>query len=497
MRDDIMANKTSSIVNIEWKPDKTSNIPIFKQIVIYISNKISKGDWLIGNQLPPQRALAKMFDVNRSTIVAALEELTSLGILEGKSGHGTTIINNTWSLLMSASPPNWQRYIDFSIHKANSPTIQTINKLEFVDGITRLSTGEISPELFPKEMMKKVLQRVPERAYSLNYLEPLGLFELRRILSQHLTKYGIYIPPSCILIVSGSLQALQLISLCMLQPGSTIFIEIPSYLKSLNVFQSAGMKLRGIPMDSNGIMPWILNKKDNLEETSLLYTIPTFHNPTGRLMTETRRQELLDWCKTNRLPIIEDDAYRELWINEEPPPPLKAYDKNGMVLYMGSISKSLAPGLRLGWLAGPESIVERLGDVKMQTDYGASSLSQWALTEWMESGLYEQHLLILRKHLKERRDLVLHTLDTHFKEIATWNTPAGGYYIWLRLNKNISTDRLFEIALSEKLLINPGSIYDFSNNQHIRISYSYASPDELKKGLIKLSELIEKMYQHD
>lgn len=492
-----MTNKTSSIVNIDWKPDKSSNTPIFKQIVSYISNKISKGDWLIGNKLPSQRELAKMFDVNRSTIVAALEELTSLGILEGKSGHGTTIVNNTWSLLMSTSPPNWQHYIDSSIHKANSPTIQTINKLEFVEGITRLGTGELSPELFPHDMMKKVLQRVPERAYALNYLEPLGLFELRKILSQYLAKYGIHIPPSCILIVSGSLQALQLISICMLKPGSTVFIEIPSYLKSLHVFQSAGMKLSGIPMDNGGIMPWALNKNDNLEETSLLYTIPTFHNPTGRVMTEARRIELLDWCKSNRLPIIEDDAYRDLWIDEEPPLPLKAYDKNGMVLYMGSISKSLAPGLRLGWLAGPESIVERLGDVKMQTDYGASSLSQWALAEWMESGLYDQHLLILRKSLKERRDLVLHTLESYFKDIATWNIPAGGFYIWLKLNKNISTDRLFDIALREKILINPGSIYDFSKNQHIRISYSYASADSLVKGLIKLSELIEKMYSND
>lgn len=484
---------TNNIVNIEWKPDKNSKIPIFKQIISYISSKISKGDWLIGNKLPSQRELSKIFDVNRSTIVAALEELTSLGILEGKSGHGTTIVNNTWSLLMSASPPNWQRYIDSSIHKANSTTIQTINKLEFVDGMTRLSTGEMSPDLFPHDMLKKVLQKLPERAYSLNYLEPLGLLELRKTLSKYLTRHGIQVPPSCILIVSGSLQALQLISVCMLKPGSTIFVETPSYLNSLHIFQSVGMNLKGVPMDSSGIMPWTLNKKDYLEETSLLYTIPSFHNPTGQVMTEIRRIELLDWCKNNRLPIIEDDAYRDLWIDKEPPLPLKAYDKNGMVLYMGSISKSLAPGLRLGWLAGPESIVERLGDVKMQTDYGASSLSQWALTEWMESGLYDQHLLTLRKNLKERRDLVLHTLEAHFKHIATWNIPAGGYYVWLKLNKNISTDILFDIALKEKLLINPGSIYDFSKNQYIRISYSYASTDALVKGLIKLSKLIEKM----
>jgi len=489
-----MENRTSNIVNIEWKPDKASNIPIFKQIVNYISNKISKGDWLIGNKLPSQREMAKMFDVNRSTIVAALEELTSLGILEGKSGHGTTIVNNTWSLLLSTSPPNWQHYIDSSIHKSNSLTFQTINKIEFVDGITRLGTCELSPNLFPRDMMDKVLRKLPERAYDLNYLAPLGLLELRKVLSQYLTKYGIYVPPSCILIVSGSLQALQLISVCMLRPGSTVFVESPSYLNSLHIFQSAGMKLSGVPMDSSGITPWALDRNRYLKETPLLYSIPTFHNPTGIVMTEARRMELLDWCKNNRLPIIEDDAYRDLWIDELPPHPLKAHDKNGIVLYMGSISKSLAPGLRIGWLAGPESIVERLGDVKMQTDYGSSSLSQWALAELLESGLYDQHLLSLRKNLKERRDLVLHTLESHFKDIATWNVPAGGFYIWLKLNKNISTDKLFDLALKEKLLITPGSIYDFSKNQHIRISYSYASPDELIKGLIKLSELIESMY---
>ncbi len=486
--------KRAGKVEIEWLPDKTDRMPIYRQIVHYVGTKISNGDWVVGDRLPSQRQLADLFHVNRSTINEAMDELKAMGLIEGNFGKGTQIINNTWSLLVSAKPPNWQSYIEAGIYKANFPTIQMINKLEFMEGITRLSTGELSPDLFPHDMMRKVFQRIPERTRSLNYLGPLGLPELRKVLSQYLRKHNIHVSPSCILIVSGSLQALQLISIGILHPRSTVFVEVPSYLKSLHVFESSGMRLEGVQMDDYGLMPWMLNKNRIKDDTALLYTIPTFHNPTGTVMTKARRKEVFEWCRKNRLPIIEDDAYRELWIDRQPPEPLKSMDHNGMVLYMGTISKSLAPGLRIGWLAGPESVMERLGDIKMQTDYGASSVSQWALAEWIESGLYEEHLQVLRGHLKERRNMVLSVLDSCYKGIASWNHPEGGFYIWLKLNKNISTDKLFQLALEEKLLINPGNVYDFSKNKNIRISYAYAESRALENGLRKLSELIRKLY---
>ena len=188
-------------------------------------------------------------------------------------------------------------------------------------------------------------------------------------MSEHLKKQGIDADPSCILITSGSLQALQLISVCMLKPGSVVYTEAPSYLKSLQVFPSAGIKLSGIPMDQEGIRYWNIDSRIGAKnaaatENALLYTIPTFHNPTGILMSERRRQELFRFCAGNRLPIIEDNAYGELWFDEKPPKPLKAMDRHGMILYLGTISKTLAPGLRIGWLVGPESVVERLGDVQ-------------------------------------------------------------------------------------------------------------------------------------
>ena len=475
-------------IHIEWQPNKNFKVPLYKQIVEYVCSKVSSGDWTVGSKLPTQREMAKVFKVNRSTVVSAMEELMSYGMIEAAYGGGTRIASNTWSLLMS-SPPDWNKYIASGPFMANVPTIQVINKLEFDEKYIRLGTGEISPKLFPKAMMEDVLKTLPKRISSLNYLGPLGLPELQESLSKRLMKNGIDAKPSNILITSGSLQALQLISVCMLKPGATFYTEAPTYLKSLQVFQSAGINFKGVPMDKRGIMYWKIEKILN---GSLLYTIPTNHNPTGASMTIERRKEVFDFCSNHRLPILEDDAYGELWFEgEKPPLPLKSIDKNGMVLYTGTISKTLAPGLRLGWLVGPESVVNRLGDVKMQMDYGASSLSQWALTEIFESGAYDDYLINLREKLKERRDIALGALNKHFKDIAEWNTPTGGFYIWVNINSKIPSEKLFREALVKNILLNPGNIYDYKDNKSIRLSYSYADKKDLEKGIEILGNIIK------
>lgn len=479
------------MLTIDWKPDKTLPTSLYKQIADYIKKRIAIGEWGIGSKLPTQRELAKAFNVNRSTIVEALDELKSEGLIEGKGSGGTVVINNTWSLLASTSPLNWYNYIKSGIYKPNRATIQSINKLEYENDIIRLGTGELSPELYPKEMMKTVLNNISDKVTSLGYEEPKGLLFLRETIAQYLKKFNINVSPSSILIVSGSLQALQLVAMGILQPGSTVLVENPSYLKSLYIFESSGMKLKGIGMDDNGIKSDEMVKNSSNSGTTLLYTIPTFHNPTGRIMPQVRRKQILEICEKSRLPIIEDDAYGELWLDEEPPMPLKAIDKHGIVLYMGSISKSLAPGLRIGWIVGPESVIERLGDIKMQTDYGASSLSQWAVAEWISSGLYESYVIELREALKIRRKTAQDTLEKHFSNIAEWNIPKGGFYIWLKLKKQLSLDRLFAISSIERILINPGNIYDFSKNPSIRISYAYASLEDLERGLVRLAQLIK------
>ena len=482
-------NNTDKLVSINWQPNPEARKALHQQIVDYISAKVANGDWAVGSKLPPQRELAKIFGVNRSTIISAMETLKSYGIIDADYGGGTRIACNTWSLLMS-SPPDWNKYIASGPFKPNLPTIQLINKLEFDKKFIRLGTGELSPQLFPQDMLADIFKALPAKISSLNYLEARGLAELRESLVQRLAQKGIKAKPGNILITSGSLQALQLISVGMLRPGTQVYTEAPTYLKSLQVFQSAGISFTGVAMDKSGIVPWKIGKVPN---GSLLYTIPTYQNPTTVVMTAERRKEVFDFCSKHRLPILEDDAYGELYFEGDVPPlPIKALDDSGVVLYTGTISKTLAPGFRVGWLVGPESVVNRLADVKMQMDYGASSLSQWALTEIFNSGAYDEYLGKLRLQLKERRGIALEALEKNFSDIAAWDTPTGGLYIWLRVNSKISSDKLFQEALNKNILLNPGSVYDYKENKKIRLSFAYANKEDLAKGIATLGDIIKK-----
>ncbi len=475
-----------------WKPDKKIDIPAYKQIVDHIKSKIRSGEWTVGMRLKSQREFSEAFGVNRSTIVEAFDVLKSEGLIEGQGRKGTVVINNSWSLMASNPPPNWEKYIQSGMHWSNQSTIQAINKLEFEQDMIRLGTGELSPELYPQKEMEEVFCEVGKSLSGLGYESPKGSYKLRQAICKHLEPMGIKASPENVLIVSGSIQALQLISLGILHKDSRVYVEKPSYLKSLNIFQSSGMQLKGVKMDNEGLQLKDLKIQHDIRRESLLYCIPTFHNPTGRVMTVERRKALIDFCQKERLPIIEDDAYRELWLDEKPPLPLKALDSSGSVIYLGTVSKSLAAGLRIGWLVGPETVVDRLGDIKMQTDYGASSVSQAILETWLSGGYQDRYIEKLRSELRNRRSLVLNILDECMSDIATWDKPTGGFYVWLKLNKTISLKKLFKNAAQEKILINPGQIYDFEDNRFIRLSYSYASLEELKFSIRRLSELIRK-----
>lgn len=476
--------------DISWQPDKSDPASLPQQIVSYIRDKIASGEWPVGVKLPSQRALSSIFGVNRSTVVTALEELSSQGLITGNSGGGTKIINNTWTLLSTERSPDWNCYISSGAHQPNQAVMQQINQAEFEPDVIRLGSCEPSPELIANGMIQRVLKKLTKSLQSLGYEEPQGSIQLRRELCTYLRIIGIEAEPSSILVTSGALQALQLISLGLLHKSSVVYLEKPSYLYSLKTFQSYGMQLSGVPLDEEGIHIQELLDRHQRKRGSMLFSMPTFHNPTGNVMSFERRKQLIKICENEQLPIIEDDVCHDLWIDEQPPPPLKAFDSNGLVLYVGGLSKNLSPGLRIGWIVGPEQVIKRLADIKMQTDYGTSSLSQYVAAELFASGLYYKHNEMLRISVKTRRDAALTALNSYFSDIATWNIPAGGYYIWLKLNTGVSMYDLFVKALKRKVLIHPGDLYQFHSNQHIRISYSYASLQDINHGIKILSELI-------
>jgi GntR family transcriptional regulator of abcA and norABC len=463
----------------------------YKQIIDYIKEHIATGEWPIGSKLPSQRELAKMFAVNRSTVITALEELIADGLIEGKMGKGTIVVNNTWTLMKQEVPTNWNENIQLGNHLASMSTVQTINLEESNQKLIQLSKGELSSDLFPLREMKEIFERVSKELSPFGYEVPKGNLKLREAIRFFLKGKDIHASPSSILIVSGALQALQLISIGLLQRGSTVFLEQPSYLYSLSTFQSAGMNLSGIPIDRSGIQVNKLSVKKQRNERAILYTIPSFHNPTGVLMTPERRNELLRAAENLQLPIIEDDVYGDLWLDSPPPLTLKAQDKYGNVLYVGSLSKSLTPGLRIGWIVGPQPVIERLADLKMQTDYGSSSLSQRVAAQWLESGLYDQHLIKVREQLRIRKEAALYALNSYMKEFAVWDEPKGGFFIWLRIHQEHSIRDLHVKALAKGVLLNPGTIYAQQSSYCYRLSYAFASIEEITRGIKILSDIIK------
>lgn len=472
---------------------KMKKLPKYIQIIQFIKEKIGNGEWPIGSKIPSQRTLAKHFEVNRSTVITALEELMADGLIEGRMGKGTVVTNNTWTLLAKNSAPDWDQYVTSGIQQPSQKIVQEINKSESNSDLIQLSKGELSKEIFPLAVMKEIMGKVSQNIEAFGYEEPKGYLPLREVLSGYLRTIGIQASPSSILIVSGALQALQLISMGLLQRGSTVYLDQPSYLYSLHVFQSAGMKLTGVPMDNDGLLPEHIHMARGKRGRAILYTNPCFHNPTGILMSKKRRKEILAASENAQLPIIEDDIYRELWIDEIPPDPIKTIDKNGHVLYIGSLSKTLSPGLRIGWIVGPEPVIERLSDIKMQTDYGSSSLSQRVAAEWFTSGEYQQHLEQVRSQLKVRRQLVMSLLETNLKNVAIWNMPKGGFFVWVKILPSLSMKLLYTKALTKGILLNLGSIYAQEKGNYIRLSYAYASLEDLQKGIYELGLMIKEL----
>ncbi|WP_426451342.1 PLP-dependent aminotransferase family protein [Paenibacillus sp. S-38] len=476
--------------SLHWKPDKTSRIPVFQQIAGHLKERILSGEWTAGSRIPAQRQLAEQFGVNRSTIVTALEELKAEGLLEGITGSGTRVRSTLSADSNPSRPLDWSTYIRRGIHMPNLPAVQAINRAEADPAVVRLGTGELAPELIPAGMLQRLLERLARQPVPGGYEEPLGSPELRSEVSRHLAGYGITAAPSSILIVSGALQALHLISMGLLRQGSTVFLENPSYLHSIHAMPAVHTRMVGIPMDAEGLSVDRLSEHTEDIEGAVVYTIPSFHNPSGIVMSAPRRTELLHFCRERGLPLLEDDVYRDLWLDAPPPPPMKSMDTGGITLYIGSLSKTLSPGLRVGWVVGPQPVVERLADIKMQTDYGTSSLSQALARECLAGGLYEEHLHRVREQLLIRRRAMLEALEQYCRGLLEWSTPQGGFYIWAKLLARSGAKPLFQRMLKKGFLLNPGYVYGPSCGSYFRLSYAYAPISDMQRGIRELGELL-------
>jgi GntR family transcriptional regulator, regulator for abcA and norABC len=475
---------------MDWKPSRDDKKAIYKQIVDYIEQGIISGKFPANSLLPSERKLADELGVNRSTIVAAYDELASTGVVSKKKGSGTRVSSDIWGISQKRIP-NWERYVEYGSLLPNLPLIQLLRKetLEEKD-IINLSSGELSPDLFPENELQKILSNKPFNAY-LGHEHPQGNLQLRMTITEHVKETKqIETEPYSILISSGAQQALHLIVQCLLKPGDAVAIEDPSYFYSLSIFKSAGIKTYLLPVDKDGINPediLTLHKKHRIR---MVFVNPTFQNPTGAVLSISKRKRLLELSSELGLPIIEDDPYSLTSFDGGIIPTLKSMDHNGTVLYISSLSKIVAAGLRIGWVIGPRRVIERLADAKQQVDFGHSIFPQWVAHHFLQSDEFHSHINHLQLQLKQRREKLVLSLRQKLGNKVQFMSPEGGLYLWCKINKlSINQNRLLEESLKSGVTFLPGSVMGTQKN-FIRFTFGRGDLDQIEEGIERFTKAL-------
>jgi DNA-binding transcriptional MocR family regulator len=476
---------------MNWKPDRSDKKPIYKQIAEYIEKGISAGDFPTDLPLPPERRLAEKLNVNRSTIVAAYDELQAIGLVERKKGSGTWISTDIWGLSHKRMP-NWGRYVEGGSFLPNQPVVQRLRTETQREDLIDLASGELAPDLFPSETFQEIFTKTPFHGH-LGYDHPQGNEMLRETISMHAKEYrDIQINPESILITSGAQQAIHLIVQCLLKPGDAVAIEDPSYAYSLPIFQTAGLKVFHLPIDENGVNPDDIEHLHKKHRLRMLFLNPDHQNPTGTKLSLSRRKRILEISSEYGIPIIEDDPYSLTSFSGETGPTLKSMDHLGNVLYISSLSKIVASGLRIGWVMGPEKVIERLADAKQQVDFGHSVFPLWVANEFLGSGQFKGHISMLRQQLHERRDQLISSLNSHLREKTDYFIPEGGIHFWCKIREPMDEFRLLEESIKRGVAFVPGNVLG-TKKGYIRFTFGRGDIDSINEGIRRFADVLRKM----
>jgi 2-aminoadipate transaminase len=245
-------------------------------------------------------------------------------------------------------------------------------------------------------------------------------------------------------------------------------------------------------MDKEGMQTDVLERLLARYRPQLIYTLPTFQNPSGKVMSHERRQELLSLAQRYQVPILEDDPYSELCYSNPPPPPLKSFDRQGYVIYLSTFSKILFPGIRLGWLVAPRPVVDRLASVKQHADLHSNTPAQWALTEFIQRGWLGEHITTLRQVYPRRYQAMLAALRTHVPRGLRWNEPAGGFYLWCHLEEGLRSKDLLAEAVQRRVAFVVGEAFhaDGGGQDTLRLNFTYQNEQGIQEGIRRLSEAL-------
>ncbi len=376
--------------------------------------------------------------------------------------------------------------------------IRELLKLTEQPEIISFAGGLPAPELFPIEELKKVCVDVLESdgKAGLQYSPTEGYIPLRKIISKRLEKVGINLGHDNILITSGSQQGLEFSAKIFVDEGDTIICESPSYLGALNAFKAYLPNFVEVEMDEDGMKMDDLDKalKDN-PKAKFIYTIPDFQNPSGITMSLERRGQIVELAEKYNVPVVEDNPYGELRFEGEKHPPIKHFDKKGMVIYLGTFSKTFAPGLRVGWVAASPEILQKYILVKQGADLQSNSLTQREVAYFIQNYDLDAHISTIIEVYKKRRDLMLDTIKKEFPDNVKYTYPNGGLFTWVTLPKGIDAAEVLKIALQEKVAFVPGGSFfpNPGNENHFRLNYSNMPEDRIVEGITRLGKVLKEI----
>jgi GntR family transcriptional regulator, regulator for abcA and norABC len=474
-----------------WAPDPTSKTPLYRQIALHLEQQISKGVLPPGSLLPSERKLAKQLNVNRSTVVAAYAELRSTGLIESKQGSGTRVSTELWGI-STRRLPDWRAYVEQGMFLPSLPLFNRVREAMAVPGVINLASGEPDPGFFPTLSLSELMAEVPVKA-ALNYPEPLGLRFLREQISRYMKRLvGIEASADEILITAGAQQGLHLITQCLLSPGDSVALEGPSYFYSLPLFPSAGLRMVRLPLDDEGLNPEAIHSLYQRHKVRMVFSIPTLQNPTGVTLSMDRRRRVLDICRELRIPIVEDDPYHALYPDNGRPLAIKSLDDAHQVLYVGSLSKIVAPGLRIGWIVGPHSVLARLADAKRQMDFGTSTIVQYLAALYLSSNDWEQHLDSIRSKLDQQKHVMARYINASLPELLEFHVPQGGYYMWCRLHRPCDETHFIEACIRNGVVVMPGTFFG-AQPGYLRMTYAKSAAATIEEGLRRLNRALTEL----
>ncbi|HEX6033645.1 MAG TPA: PLP-dependent aminotransferase family protein [Anaerolineales bacterium] len=481
--------------------DRHSAIPLYQQIETYLRQGILSGSLAADTRLPASRQLARDLGVNRITVENAYAVLETDGLIYSRMGSGTYVLSPDPLLVISRDKPGatwplWQQTLELKSSKPKSSA--EMRKVSRHPELISFASGIGDAHLFPAEDFRKVLQTVMRHdgIAALDYGEPNGHAPLRETITHILASQGLQTRAENVLVTAGSQQALSLVSQLLLKPGDVIMVESPTYSGALELFRALGFKVVGVPVDRQGMQVEALEKLLQQHHPKLIYTIPTFHNPTGTCLSTSRRIEMIVLADRYNIPILEDDFVGDLRYEGRSQPAIKALDPGGRVIYVSTFSKILMPGLRVGFLVAEGPIYQRLVDFKRVNDLATSTLIQRALEAYVTVGRYQSYLRRSCQTFRKRRDAMLSAIKRYLPAEIDFDPPHGGLFIWLQLLENLSSTKLRSFAWEEGVDFSPGNdffIDQMGGDNWLRLNFVAQSPDRIEEGIKRLGRALKRL----